>query len=471
MAGKPSTDGYTGFVRTVDAPELPPPPSETGITGWVWRNILSSCADFTSIGASVRSVLMAVFTVLVAWLSVDLVWGIVDFAFISAVWTAPAGLKREACWTVEQGGELPAGWHGACWPFVKAKMQYIIYGSYDGSTATPQLWRVNLAAVIGLAGLLWVVIEPLPFRRWAGAFMLTAYPLLTLVLLLGGSFGVDRTGLGIAVLVGLAMITVGRLGGRGILGATVAGIAPLFGIGGWLVVIYAAVALILGVDYGLERIDTNQWGGLLVTLVVAFAGIVASLPLGIVLALGRRSSMPIARVLSVVFIEFWRGVPLITVLFMASVMLPLFLPEGVNFDNLLRALIGVMLFSAAYMAEVVRGGLQAMDKGQYEGADSLGLTYWQKMRLIILPQALTHVIPGIVNTFIGLFKDTTLVSIVGLFDLLGAAQQTLTDAAWASPVQAHSAYLFIATIFFVFCFGMSRYSIYMENKLSHGRQH
>jgi general L-amino acid transport system permease protein len=180
--------------------------------------------------------------------------------------------------------------------------------------------------------------------------------------------------------------------------------------------------------------------------------------------------MPVARILSTVFIEFWRGVPLITVLFMASVMLPLFLPEGVNFDNLLRALIGVMLFSAAYMAEVIRGGLQAMDKGQFEGADALGLSYWQKMRFIILPQALTHVIPGIVNTFIGLFKDTTLVSIVSIFDMLGAAQSTYADAAWGTPVQDETGYLFIVIIYFVFCFGMSRYSMFMEYKLSTSRK-
>jgi general L-amino acid transport system permease protein len=203
--------------------------------------------------------------------------------------------------------------------------------------------------------------------------------------------------------------------------------------------------------------------------VVAITGIVASLPLGILLALGRRSDMPVARFLSTVFIEFWRGVPLITVLFMASVMLPLFMPEGVNFDMLLRALIGVTLFSAAYMAEVVRGGLQAIDKGQYEGADAVGLSYWQSMRLIILPQALTHVIPGIVNTFIGLFKDTALVSIVGIFDLLGAAQSTLADAAWSTPVQGLTGYLVVAVIFFIFCFGMSRYSMFMERKLSRSR--
>ena len=470
MARSPaSARGYTGYVRTEEAPELPPPPSESGITGWIWQNLLSGCADFSSAGAAARSVLMAAFTIFVGWLSFTLAWGLIDFAFVSAVWDDPDGLKREACWTVDQGarGALPSGWHGACWPYVEAKLKFIMYGAYDSD----QLWRVNLAIGIGLAGLAWVLIEPLPFRRWVGGAMLTVYPLATLILLLGGSFDTDKADLGIVALAGLALITVGRLGGRGMLGTAVEGVATLFSVGGWLLVVYAGVWLVLGVDSGLERIQTNQWGGLMVTLVVAVTGIVASMPLGVVLALGRRSQMPIARLLCVAFIEFWRGVPLITVLFMASVMLPLFLPEGVNFDNLLRALIGVMLFSAAYMAEVVRGGLQGMDSGQYEGADSLGLTYWQKMRLIILPQALTHVIPGIVNNFIGLFKDTTLVSIIGLFDLLGAAQGSIADSSWASPVQAHTAYLFIAAIFFVFCFGMSRYSVHMENKLSHGREH
>ena len=460
------SENYTGYVRTEEAPLLPPPPSETGITGWLWHNVISSCADFTSLGASVRSLIMAGFTLFVTWLTISITWGIIDFAFLSAVWSDPAGVKREACWTVEQGGQLPAGWHGACWPFITAKMKFFIYGPYDAS----ELWRVNLTGFIGLVGLAWVLFERLPYRRYVGAFLLTGYPLIAIILLTGGAFSVDYGSLSITAIVGLALITLGRLGRRGILGESVGAFAGVYGVAGWFLVIYAAVMLVLSADVGLPAIDTNDWGGLLITLVVAVTGIVASLPLGIVLALGRRSSMPVARILSVVFIEFWRGVPLITVLFMASVMLPLFLPEGVNFNNLLRALIGVMLFSAAYMAEVVRGGLQAIDKGQYEGADSVGLSYWQKMRLIILPQALTHVIPGIVNTFIGLFKDTTLVSIIGLFDLLGAAQSTLADAAWASPVQGHTAYLFIAVVFFVFCFGMSRYSIFMENKLSRGRK-
>lgn len=457
---------YSGFVRTEDAPLMPPPPSESGITGWLWQNVLSSCADFTSVGAGVRSLFMAAFTVFVGWLTFYIGWGLIDFAFLSAVWEDPETIKREACWTEEQGGALPNGWHGACWPFIEAKMKFFIYGPYENS----ELWRVNLAGLIGLAGLVWVMIERLPYRRHVGIFLLTAYPMIAIILLTGGAFEVNHGSLSVIALVGLALITLGRLSRRGFLGDSVATFAGVYGVLGWLLVIYAGIMLVLSVDVGLMNVDTNDWGGLLITLVVAVTGIVASLPLGIVLALGRRSSMPVARILSVVFIEFWRGVPLITVLFMASVMLPLFLPEGVNFNNLLRALIGVMLFSAAYMAEVVRGGLQAIDKGQYEGADAVGLSYWQKMRLIILPQALTHVIPGIVNTFIGLFKDTTLVSIIGLFDLLGAAQSTLADAAWASPVQGHTAYLFIAVVFFIFCFGMSRYSIFMENKLSRGRR-
>ena len=214
--------------------------------------------------------------------------------------------------------------------------------------------------------------------------------------------------------------------------------------------------------------STDKWGGLLATLVSGVVGITASLPIGVVLALGRRSKMPIVRMLCVSFIELVRGVPLITILFMSSVMLPLFLPEGVNFDKFLRALIGVALFASAYMAEVVRGGLQAIPKGQYEAADAIGLTYAKSMRLIVLPQALKIVIPGIVNTFIGLFKDTTLLGIIGILDLLQVARSTNTDAAWIGFFE--ETYAFVGIVFFVFCFGMSRYSIYLEGKLETGHR-
>ena len=229
-----------------------------------------------------------------------------------------------------------------------------------------------------------------------------------------------------------------------------------------------AFFLLLGGVFGLPVVETSRWGGLLVTLSLSFVGIAVSLPLGIVLALGRRSKMPIIKWLCVVFIETVRGIPLITVLFFASVMLPLFLPEGVSFDKYLRALIGVSLFAAAYMAEVVRGGLQAIPKGQYEGADSLGLGYWQKMGLIVLPQALKLVIPGIVNTFIGMFKDTSLVLIISMFDLLGIVKQNFADANWATPQTAKSGLIFAAFVFWLFCFGMSRYSMYTERRLDTG---
>jgi general L-amino acid transport system permease protein len=231
-----------------------------------------------------------------------------------------------------------------------------------------------------------------------------------------------------------------------------------------------AFILLVGGVFGLRQVETPLWGGLMVTLVVSYVGIVASLPLGILLALGRRSRMPIVRTFCIAFIELWRGVPLITVLFMASVMLPLFLPPGVNFDKLLRALIGVALFSAAYMAEVVRGGLQAIPKGQYEAAQALGLGYWRMMRLIVLPQALKIVIPGIVNTFIGLFKDTSLVYIIGLFDLLGIVRLNFADTNWASWQTPATGLVFAAFVFWMFCFGMSRYSQFMERRLATGHK-
>ncbi len=228
---------------------------------------------------------------------------------------------------------------------------------------------------------------------------------------------------------------------------------------------YLAIAawLFHGGD-GLSPVETAKWGGLFLTLVVAGVGITVSFPIGVALALGRRSSLPVIRILCVTFIELVRGVPLITVLFMASVMLPLFLPEGVNFDKLLRALIGIALFYAAYMAEVVRGGLQAIPYGQYEAAESLGYDYRQTMRYIVLPQALRHVIPGIVGIFIALFKDTTLVLIIGLFDLLGIVQAAVSDPQWIG--YNVEGYVFAGLGFWVFCFALSRVSQRLEKKLA-----
>ena len=258
----------------------------------------------------------------------------------------------------------------------------------------------------------------------------------------------------------------------------VIGAAPLFvpkmpqkikyAIGFLLIYPVLAYWLLHGGFAGLSVVPTSRWGGLMLTLVIAAVGIAGALPLGILLALGRRSDMPAIRVICVTFIEFWRGVPLITVLFMSSVMLPLFLPEGMSFDKLVRALIGVIMFQSAYIAEVVRGGLQAIPKGQYEAAAAMGLGYWRMMGLVILPQALKLVIPGIVNTFIALFKDTSLVIIIGLFDLLNSIKQATTDPAWLG--MATEGYVFAALIFWIFCFGMSRYSLHLERKLDTGHK-
>jgi general L-amino acid transport system permease protein len=241
-----------------------------------------------------------------------------------------------------------------------------------------------------------------------------------------------------------------------------------FGMFALFVLPVIAYILLLGGSFGLTPVDTNQWGGLMLTLVLAYVGIVAALPIGILLALGRQSKMPVIRTICICFIELWRGVPLISVLFMASVMLPLFLPEGMNFNKLLRALIGIVMFQSAYMAEVVRGGLQAIPKGQSEAASALGLSYWKSMRLIVLPQALKLVIPGIVNTFIALFKDTTLVLIIGLLDILASVQSAIVDPAWRDV--STEGYVFAAFSFWIFCFSISRYSQALERKLHTGHK-
>ncbi len=270
-------------------------------------------------------------------------------------------------------------------------------------------WRVDFTYLIGLGVLVPLLVPGTPKKSWFALFGVVVYPILSWILLSGGVLG-------------------------------------------------------------LARVPTELWGGLLVTLTVASVGIAGSFPIGIILALGRRSRMPIARWASIFFIEFVRAVPLVTILFMSSVMLPLFLPEGVTLDKLLRALIGVMLFAGAYMAETIRGGLQAMPRGQFEAADSLGLSYPQKMGLIILPQALKLVIPGIVNSFVGLAKDTSLVLIIGIFDLLGIVQLNLTDAKWFAPGTAMTGYVFVGLIFWTICFGISRYSNFIERRLAVGDQ-
>ncbi|MCT4657245.1 MAG: amino acid ABC transporter permease [Cohaesibacter sp.] len=423
------------YVRTEMAPELPAPDNSHGPIAWMKHNLFSSIPN-------------TILTLFGAYILYLLIPPLLTFSFVGAVWE---GEDREAC----------VGASGACWAYVKAYFNQFVYGRYPVS----EYWRVDIVFIVGALGLIPALMPTVPFKRENILFMLIGYPVMTFVLLTGGNLSFEDYLVEYAVLFAIVLAV-----GVGISVATKSNPKP---VALTLGAIGIGIALILGVmsvDFGLEHVPTDRWGGFLVTLVIAVTGIAASLPLGIALALGRRSNMPIVRLVSVIFIEFWRGVPLITVLFMSSVVLPLFLPEGVTFDKLLRALIGVALFSAAYMAEVVRGGLQAIPKGQYEGASALGLTFWQSTGLIIMPQALKLVIPGIVNTFIGLFKDTTLVLIIGLFDLLGQVQTSFTDPNWSTPNTSHTGYLFAAIIFWVFCFGMSRYSIFMENRLHTGHK-
>jgi general L-amino acid transport system permease protein len=226
--------------------------------------------------------------------------------------------------------------------------------------------------------------------------------------------------------------------------------------------------LMWGGIFGMRFVEQERWGGLPITLILATFGIALAFPLSIVMALGRRSHMPAVKVICVTYIELIRGVPLISLLFMASVMFPLFLPEGLTIDKLLRAQVAIILFAAAYLAEVIRGGLQAIPKGQYEAADSLGLAFWQKTSFIILPQALRMVIPPLVNTFIGMFKDTSLVLIIGIFDLLNSAKTAVNEPAWRGF--GLEAYVFVGVIYFLFCFAMSKYSQDLEAELSRGHK-
>jgi general L-amino acid transport system permease protein len=291
---------------------------------------------------------------------------------------------------------------GACWAFIRDRAAYFTYGSYP----VPERWRVDVFFVLLAIGVVWLLKLNAPRRDLGAFYFFIALPIASYILLVGAPF------------------------------------------------------------LGLRIVETNLWGGILVTIVCSAVGIVVSLPLGILLALGRRSTMPAARLFSVIFIEFVRGVPLITVLFMASVMLPLFVPDYLQPDKLLRALVGIALFAAAYMAEVVRAGLQALPKGQYEGAMSLGLNYGQMMRLIILPQALKVTIPNIVNTYIGLFKDTTLVVIVGIFDFLKTIEAARIDPLWGAPTVSATGYVYAAIFYFVCCYLMSRYARSVEVRLA-----
>jgi len=326
-----------------------------------------------------------------------------------ALWLIPpliAWATTSAVWSAPDGALCRARQDGACWAFIAAKLDYLRFGSYP----ITERWRVDLTMGIGAVLLAWLLWPGAPRRGLAALAFFAPFPIAAFMLLHGST------------------------------------------------------------TLGLPVVDTQLWGGLMVTLITAAVAIVFSLPLGVLLALGRRSQLPAVRFASVTYIEFVRGVPFITVLFMANTMLPLFLPDGWTPDRFLRPLVGIVLFSAAYMAEEVRGGLQALGRGQYEAAMALGLKYPLMMGLIILPQALTLVIPGIVNNLVGLFMDTTLVSIVGMTDFLDAMNNAFKDPVWSGPTIAETGYAFAAMVYFAFCYGMARYSAYVETTLRKGRR-
>lgn len=499
-----------GFVRRELIVERPAPVVTTGVLGFVRTRLVNSPIN---IALTVASIAVLCVTVVPA----------LKFMVVDAVWH---GSSREACLDATAGHPV-----GACWPFIAAKFDQLIYGFYPAE----QRWRVNLTFLL-LAVLLVPLLAPrLPGKTLNAALFFLAFPVLAFFLLHGGGlhgFGITWVAdMARAVADSVAALAdrLARAGQDGsALGPLAAGAAVLLGLLARLLAIvvapltalrdlvqgasrpvwtdlaatavvvsaavfvvngalrtggralatslgtFAGIAIViavLGLDHGgLPVVDTRQWGGLLVTLVVSITGIVTSMPIGIALALGRRASLPLIRICSVIFIEFWRGVPLITVLFFATYMLPLFLPGNFSVDGLVRVLIGVALFSGAYNAEVIRGGLQAIPRGQAEAASALGLSYWKTTGLVVLPQALRHVIPGLVNSFIALFKDTTLVLIVAIFDLLGSLRAAFSDPAWATPTTLFTGFAFTGMIYFAFCFGMSRYSLFTEHRLNAHRR-
>jgi general L-amino acid transport system permease protein len=491
----------SGFVRDATALARPAPVTVTGPAAWLRTRLFNSPGN----------ILLTFVCAALAWLVLE---PTVRFLFVDAVWQ---GRDRGACLAEVAGHPV-----GACWPFVSAKLGQFVYGFYPEA----QRWRVDLVFLLGALLLVPLLIPRLPAKALNATLFFAAFPVVAFFLLYGGglqSFAVSWSASAAATLAGSLSDAGVRLGGAGEGGALFAGAgmllrwlgaavgwlaspliwlgaavrqsaAPLWtdlalsavllalvalGLGGVraavkTVAAFAAIALVvlvLGLDRGgLPIVSTRQWGGLLVTLVVSVTGIVASMPVGMALALGRRSDIPLIRILSVAFIEFWRGVPLITVLFFATYMLPLFLPGNFTLDGLVRVLVGIALFAGAYNAEVIRGGLQAIPRGQAEAAAALGLSYWKTMRLVVMPQALRHVIPGLVNSFIALFKDTTLVLIVSIFDLLGQLRAAFADPNWATPTTLFTGFAFTGAIYFVFCFGMSRYSLFVERRLNAHRR-
>ncbi len=425
------------------------PLSETTFIGWLQKNLFSSWINTV---LTIVSIYIIYTVVTGLW-----VWGVADAVFVAK--------NRRECFDINI--------NGACWAGVIVWLENFFYGRYP----RVELWRVNLG---GLMLILWMAPLWLPRVKdkiFIGLSTVFLYPFLAIYLFAGGDKGIFLQVMITLAIVCLAGQTlhaiIGMHSGRSLpeylirlLGKEEASEANqrntlLAILAGTLVVVF-----ILQMGWTLEVVSWTKWGGMLLTLVISGIGIASALPLGIILALGRRSQLPVIRVLCTAFIELFRSVPLITVLFMATTMFPLFMPEGFVLNKLVQVIIAVSLFSGCYMAETVRAGLQAIPRGQYEAAHTVGLGYWGMMGLIVMPQALKHMIPNIVGSFIGLLKDTTLVSIIGLFDLLGMLRAVSQDLPWRGLHK--EPLIFGAALFFIVCFAMSKYSRHLEVKLSAG---
>ncbi|MBL1420479.1 MAG: amino acid ABC transporter permease [Alphaproteobacteria bacterium] len=432
--------------------DRPAPLSETSVLGWLQKNLFSS----------VFNTVLTLITIFIIYLTLSgvVVWGYLDATFVAD--------KRRECYDNSLTG--------ACWAGVIAWLDNIFYGRYPRE----EIWRIDFG---GLLLVLWML--PLWLARVKGKILIGAsviifYPFLAGYMFTGGDKGWFMqfmvAGAITAFIINMTNMLVGLLKNTSLdvflmqlFGQADAGDKTQRNILLAMVAALFVVVFLWQASWNVTEVVWTKWGGLFLTLVISGIGIASSLPLGIFLALGRRSKLPVVRVLSTGFIEVFRSVPLITVLFMATTMFPLFMPEGFVLNKLVQVIIAVILFNACYMAEIVRAGLQAIPKGQFEGAHTIGLGYWGTMGLIIMPQALKHMIPNIVGNIIGLLKDTTLVSIIGLFDILGMLRSISKDVPW---VGLHKEPLiFGAVLFFIICFSMSKYSRHLEVKLSAGDKH
>lgn len=431
-------------------PSLPPPPNTVGVVGWMRKNLF---------GGPVDTILTLAGVALVYYILAF----VVEYGFINAIWSAET--YRE-CLDINKG-------EGACWAGIGVWFNSMMYGRYPDE----EQWRVNLGGLVLVAWFAPFWFPRIKAKIQVGASAVLTFPFLAANLFLGGDTGwfllaMSSVAMTLFFCVWLHVATtylLGRSLGNVLIRAS--GFADKDErLHKWVLIVAFAIGFVLTVLYQstweLVEVSSQIWGGLFLTLVISGIGIASALPSGIVLALGRRSKMPVIRVFCTAFIELFRSVPLITILFMAVTMMPLFLPVELNPPKIAMVIVAVCIFAAAYMAETVRGGLQSVNKGQYEAAQAMGLNFWKMMALIVMPQALKLMIPNIVGSFIGLLKDTTLVSIIGLYDILLMGKAAGQNPSWlgfhTEPL------LFTASLFFVICFAMSKYSQHLERTIGGG---